>query len=77
MEKIGLIAGNGNLPYFFYEAARQNGYEVYPVGLFDSVNPKLKAVPNYVQMNIGELGKLMGYLIINKIESNTEPNVTY
>lgn len=42
MEKIGLIAGNGNLPYFFYEAAKQNGYEVYPVGLFDSVNPKLK-----------------------------------
>lgn len=68
MEKIGLIAGNGNLPYFFYEAAKQKGYEVYPVGLFDSVNPKLKTAPNYVQMNIGELGKLMGYLIINKIE---------
>ena len=68
MERIGLIAGNGNLPYFFYEAAKQKGYEVFPVGLFDSVNSNLKKAPNYVQMNIGELGKLMGYLIINKID---------
>ena len=68
MEKIGLIAGNGNFPYFFYEAAKQKGYEIYPIGLFDTVNAKLKAADNYVQMNIGELGKLLSYLLLNKID---------
>ncbi len=68
MEKIGLIAGNGNLPYFFYEAAKQKGYEVYPIGLFDTVNEKLKKSEKYVQMNIGELGKLLSYLLLHKID---------
>ena len=62
MKKIGLIAGNGNLPYFFYETAKKRGYEVYPIGLFDTVNQRLKKAPNYIQMNIGDIGKCLEYL---------------
>lgn len=68
MEKIALIAGNGNLPYFFYKAAKEKSYEVFPIGLFDTVSDKLQKVENYVRMNIGELGKLVNYLLINKID---------
>lgn len=68
MEKIGILAGNGNLPYFFYEAAKKSNYEVYSIGLFDSVSSKLKNTPNYIQINIGELGKLLSYLLLNKID---------
>lgn len=68
MEKIALIAGNGNLPYFFYEAAVKKGYEVYTIGLFESINDKLKNTPNYVKMSIGEIGKLIGYLLLNNID---------
>lgn len=68
MEKIALISGNGNLPYYFYKEAVKTGYELYPVGLFDTVNEKLKKVDNYIQINIGELGKLISYLLINKID---------
>ncbi|NLK62629.1 MAG: UDP-2,3-diacylglucosamine diphosphatase LpxI [Fusobacteria bacterium] len=71
MEKIAIIAGNGNLPYFFYEIAKKKGHDVYVIGLFDTVNEKLKETPNYVQMNIGEIGKLIGYLILNNIEKIT------
>lgn len=62
MEKIALVAGNGNLPYFFYETAQKKGYEVYPIGLFETVNKRLKNVKNYVGMNIGEIGRCKAYL---------------
>lgn len=68
MEKVGIIAGVGNLPLAFCSAAMEQGYDVYPVGLFDEVNETLKKHPNYVQMNIGEIGKLLGYILINKID---------
>ncbi len=67
MEKIALIAGTGNLPYYFYEAASKKGYDIYTIGLFDSVNENLKKMSNYVQMNIGEIGKLIGYLLLNDV----------
>jgi len=67
MEKIGLIAGNGNFPYFFYEAANKKA-EIFSIGLFETVNEKLKKVKNYTQINIGELGKLTKYLLQNDIK---------
>ena len=67
-EKIALIAGNGNLPYYFYNEALKSGYEVFPIGVVETVSDKLKKIDNYVEIHIGELGKLISYLIINKID---------
>lgn len=67
MEKIGLIAGNGNFPYFFCEAANKKA-QIFPIGLFDTVNEKLKEAENYIQINIGELGNLASYLLKNDIK---------
>ena len=68
MEKIGLIAGNGKLPYFFISSAEIKGYEVFPIGLFETVYNEIKTHKNYVKINIGELGKLLSYLILNDIK---------
>lgn len=68
MEKIGLIAGNGSLPYFFFEAASKGNHNVYPIGLFESADERLKKADNYVRMNIGEIGKLVEYLKENEIK---------
>lgn len=68
MEKIALVAGNGNLPYFFYETAQKKGYSVYPVGLFPTVNKKLQKTEKYISMNIGEIGRFTEFLKENDIK---------
>ncbi len=67
MEKIALIAGNGNLPYYFYETATKKGYDIYTIGLFDTINENLKSKAHFVHINIGEIGKLISYLLLNDI----------
>lgn len=42
-KRIGLIAGNGRLPYLFAEAARQQGLEVVAVGHQGETDPQLAA----------------------------------
>jgi len=63
MEKIAVIVGNGDLPVKFLESASEYGVEPYPIGLFDTVSEKVKIHPNYVQMNVGEVKKIILYLL--------------
>ena len=44
MERIGVIVGNGKLPYsFLKEAEKQNSeIEVFPIGLFDTIEEEIK-----------------------------------
>lgn len=42
MEKIGLIVGNGKLPLYFIEEAKNSNISVYPIGLFPSVDEEIK-----------------------------------
>ncbi|MEI6857144.1 UDP-2,3-diacylglucosamine diphosphatase LpxI [Psychrilyobacter sp.] len=68
MEKIAIIVGNGGLPVKFLEHAKEYGIDPYPIGLFDTVSNEVKSHPNYVEMNLGEMKKIILYLLINNIE---------
>lgn len=65
MKNIGLIVGKGNLPYYFIKQAESKGYEVFPIGLFETINENIKNHNNFVKMNIGEIGKIISYLLLN------------
>ena len=67
MDKIAVIVGNGDLPVKFLESANEYGIDPYPIGLFDTVSEKIKTHSNYVQMNVGEMKKILLYLLENNI----------
>ncbi|MEG0730133.1 MAG: DUF1009 domain-containing protein, partial [Cetobacterium sp.] len=80
MSKIGIIVGSGKLPLYFLEEAESREIEAYPLGLVDDVDEKIKTHKNYKKFNIGEIGSIVKYLILNdikevvmlgKIEKNT------
>lgn len=65
MDKIGIIVGNGSLPVQFLK--RAESCELYPIGLFDTIDEKIKNHPNYKPFNIGEVGAIIKYLLKNDI----------
>jgi hypothetical protein len=63
MPKLGLIAGNGELPLAVAEEARAKGYEVIAIGLEPLADRALtSAVNNMRWINVGKLGDIIGYL---------------
>lgn len=67
MKKIGIIAGNGKLPlYFLQEAAKQN-ISVFPIGLFDTIEPEIKNYSSFKAFNIGEVGAIVKHFLLNDI----------
>ena len=48
MKKIGIIVGNGKLPLYFLEEAEKQNIEVFPLGLFDTIDDKIKAHKNFI-----------------------------
>jgi hypothetical protein len=63
MQKLGLIAGIGELPLAVAEEARTKGYEVIAVGLEPLANKALSSAVNEMQwINVGKLGDIIGYL---------------
>lgn len=72
MEKIGLLAGAGNLPAECARAAVANGYEVYAIALLPETEKNLKdAASHYEEISIGQLGALLDYLKENEIKKVT------
>jgi len=67
MKKIGIIVGNGKLPLYFLEEAESLGYDVFPIGLFDSIEGEIKKHPNYKQIHIGNVGEFVKYLLMNGV----------
>ncbi|MGE5750605.1 MAG: DUF1009 domain-containing protein, partial [Nitrospirota bacterium] len=60
MNKIGLIAGNGNFPVAFARAARQKGMQVIAVAHEGETAPELAQwVDAIFWINVGQLGKLI------------------
>src|SRR5208337_1498341 len=60
MEKIGLIAGNGNFPIAFARAAREKGMQVIAVAHEGETMPDLAAwVDSITWVKVGQLGKLI------------------
>ena len=68
MEKVAIIVGNGELPIKFLESAKEYDIDPYPIGLFDTVSEKIKKHPNYVEMNIGEIKKILFHLMTKDIK---------
>ena len=42
MEKIGIIVGNGKFPLYFIKEAQKQAYDLYPIGLFESIEEEVK-----------------------------------
>lgn len=79
MKKIGIIVGNGKLPLYFLKEAASKGYEVFPIGLFDSIEEEIKSHPNYTSIHIGSIGMFVKFLLkrditnlvmLGKVEKN-------
>lgn len=68
MEKIGVIVGNGQLPYHFICEADKKNIQVYPVGLFDSIDDRIKRHKNFRAFNIGEVGNIVKYFLLSGID---------
>lgn len=67
MEKIGIIVGNGQLPYHFICEADKKNIQVYPVGLFDTIDDRIKKHKNFRAFNIGEVGNIVKYFLLSGI----------
>jgi DUF1009 family protein len=60
-ETLGLIAGNGEFPIIFAQAARRLGHPVVAVAFPEETSRKLEALVTEVHwISIGQLGKLLG-----------------
>lgn len=68
MKKIGIIVGNGKLPLYFLREAQKQNIEVFPLGLFDTVDQEIKNYKNYKCFNIGEVGNIVKYFLLNGIK---------
>ncbi|MBI5848732.1 MAG: UDP-2,3-diacylglucosamine diphosphatase LpxI [Nitrospirae bacterium] len=61
--KLGLIAGNGELPKAVAEEARAKGYEVIAAGLEPLAERDLASVVDKIKwINVGKLGELIRFL---------------
>ena len=67
MKKVGIIVGNGKLPLYFLEEAEKQNIDVFPLGLFDTIDDRIKAHKNFVSFNIGEVGSIVKYFLLNGI----------
>ena len=68
MERIGIIVGNGKLPLYFLEEAHRKNIEVFPIGLFDTIDEEVKKAKNFKAFNIGEVGNIVKYFLLNGID---------
>ncbi len=60
MERIGLIAGNGRLPFLFARAARERGLSVVAVAHRNEVDPALEAeVAELTWVRLGQVDRIL------------------
>ena len=60
MEKVGLLAGIGNLPVEFIRSAKKQGYEVVVIAVVSDVAPELaKEADVYYEINVAKLDKVI------------------
>lgn len=70
MERLGIVAGSGKLPFFVAENAKESGIkEVYSVGFLDQTDPALqKYVDEMKWIGLGQLGKLIDFFHEKKVD---------
>ncbi|MDR1832654.1 MAG: UDP-2,3-diacylglucosamine diphosphatase LpxI [Fusobacteriaceae bacterium] len=67
MRKIGLIVGNGLLPRYFLEKAAAKDLEVYPIGLFDTIDGAVRENARFRAFNIGAVGDIVKHFLLNDV----------
>lgn len=69
MDKIGLIAGGGQFPLIFSEAARRRGLSVYAVAHVGETDPGLSSLVDEIQwVKLGQLKKLISFFLRNGVK---------
>lgn len=69
MTRIGLIAGQGDLPSIWARAARAKGKEIYAFPLFEDTQRSLAGLVDQINyINIGALDSLIRALLVNEID---------
>ena len=67
--RIGIIAGGGQFPYLFAEAAKKAGREVVIIGHKGESHPDLEAVADrFCWVKLGQLGKIIKFFQNEKVE---------
>lgn len=68
MKKIGLIAGNGNLPVVIAQEAKSSGSEVYVCAIKGEATNELEKFAASIEwVKLGQLGKLINYFQANDV----------
>lgn len=67
--KIGLIAGSGQFPIIFSNAAKAKGYSVFAAAYVNEADPDIaKHVELVKWMHLGQLKRLIKFFKINKVD---------
>ena len=69
MERIGVIAGNGQFPGIFSKAARKRGLKVYAVAHVGETDPQLETLVESIRwVKIGQLKRLIAFFKENEVK---------
>ncbi len=62
MKRIGLIAGSGQFPILFSEAAHKNGYEIYAAAYQNEADPMLASHVDGIEwLHLGQIRRLIKF----------------
>ncbi len=62
IKRIGLIAGNGQFPILFSQAARKNGYEIYAAAYQNEAEPELASYVDGIEwLHLGQVRRLIKF----------------
>ena len=69
MEKIGIIAGNGQFPIIFARAAKEKGFSVFAVGYMNEAQPELEQyAQEFKWLHLGQVKKLLKFFKAHQVE---------
>jgi DUF1009 family protein len=67
-KKIGLIAGSGQFPLLFAQAAREKGFQIHAAAYRDEADPELSQYVDAIQwLHLGQVGKLIKFFHLQGI----------
>ncbi|KPA12144.1 protein containing DUF1009 [Candidatus Magnetomorum sp. HK-1] len=68
MNKIGIIAGNGQFPILFSKAAQQKGYEIFAIAHIGETRDDLAEYVNSIEwIHVGQIGRLIKFFHSNDV----------
>ena len=68
--RLGIIAGYGEIPLIAAKSAKEQGYEVYTVALYDSSYSLLENISDgIIRLSIGQASKILKYLKTSEADS--------